>query len=140
MFLQMRTTVLGHKCILNINFSKENKKTFKKQISSYLSDSDLLSYCAFGLTYLLTAFAIFTDLVNILFDYPWLKLIVWLSLIEFHMEKWNSLSLNFFLDTYFSFFEQHCKINVFEFYLPWLSSLSLLKKHVAMMNTDVSSQ
>lgn len=70
----MRTTVLGHQYILNINFSKENKKTFKKQISSYLLDSDLLSYCAFGLTYLLTAFATFTDLVNILFDYPWLKL------------------------------------------------------------------
>lgn len=50
-------------------------------------DSDLLSYYAFGLTYLLTAFAIFTDLVNILFDYPWLKLRVSYGKMKFTVLK-----------------------------------------------------
>lgn len=41
-----------------------------------------------------------------------------------------------FFDIYFSFFEK-LKINLFEFYSPCIPSLSLLKKHVSMMNTDV---
>lgn len=122
MFPQMITSALGHRnvlVLLNIHFRKENKKMVKKQISSYLLESDLLSCCVFGLTYLLAAFAIFTDLVDIL--------TVWISLIEARscLEKWNLPSLNFF-DIYFSFFEQSCKINLFEFYVPCVLSLSWL--------------
>ena len=44
------------------------------------------------------------------------------------------------LKIYFIFFEQSCKINLFEFYLPCLLSPSLLKKHVSVLNPDVWSK